>query len=126
MVLVGLTIFMFTFLETIVRVNALDKEILDSARALNVNTTTMVKDILIPYVLPGAVSGLRINLIMAFMILIFSEMIGATHGLGVWINVNHSFANYTNIIAGFIEIGVIVVLLNKFVEFIQRKTIKWH
>lgn len=124
-VLVGITTFMFVFLSTIEEVSNVDQEILDSSRMLNLDGISMVKDILVPYVMPGVIGGLKLYLIMGFMMLIYGETMGSTYGLGHWICINHTVANYSNLIAGFIEIGVLVVIINKLAEIVQKKVIVW-
>lgn len=125
-VLVGMTIFMFVLLETIERVSNIDREILDSARMLSLSGPSMVVGVLVPYVAPAVVGGLKLYLIMGFMMLIYGETMGSTYGLGHWICINHVSANYANLIAGFIEIGVLVVVANKIVELAQARLIRWH
>ena len=125
-VLVGMTIFMFVLLETIERVSNIDHEILDSARMLGLNGPSMVAGVLVPYVAPAVVGGLKLYLIMGFMMLIYGETMGSTYGLGHWICINHISANYANLIAGFIEIGVLVVVANKLVECAQARLVRWR
>ncbi len=120
-----LGIFWPTFLNMIIRVSTIEPKIMDSARALDLNNTTMIKDILIPYLLPGVVSGLKVTLTTSVMLLIFAEMMGATSGMGYYIiNYTH-YANYTNVVAGIILVGVVVMILNWLVGKIQKHTIKW-
>lgn len=124
-ILVMFTVFLFVILGTIETVTTIDRNILDSARALNLNAFTMMKDILLPYVMPGVVSQLKINMILGFMMLMFAETLGAKYGLGHWVHVNHMYMNYTGLIAGFIEIGVLVVIINRVIGEIQKKAIRW-
>ena len=88
-------------------------------------TLTTIFEILVPCVTPGVVSGLKVNMILGFMMLMFAETIGSKYGLGHWINVNHLYMNYAGLIAGFIEIGVLVLAINKIIEVIQKRAIAW-
>lgn len=121
-----LGIFFPTFLNIIIQVDSIDYRILESARALNLNSPTMILNILLPYVLPRVVSGLKVSLTTSVMMLTFAEMMGATKGMGFYIiNYTH-YANYTNVVAGIIVIGVVVTLLNWIVSNIQIRVIKWR
>jgi NitT/TauT family transport system permease protein len=121
-----LGIFWPTFLNMIIRVSAIEPRILNSARALDLNNFTMIKDILLPYTLPGVVSGLKVTLTTSIMLLIFAEMMGATSGMGYYIiNYTH-YANYTNVVAGIILVGIVVMALNWLVGKIQKHAIKWR
>ena len=121
-----LGIFFPTFLNMIIRAGSIEKEILDSARAMALSNWQMVTQILLPYVLPSVISGLKVTLTTSIMLLIFAEMMGATSGMGYFIiNYTH-YANYTNVVAGIILVGIVVTILNYLVTKIQQHTIKWH
>ncbi len=125
-IVIFLGIFFPTFLSMIIRVSSIERRILDSARVLDVGTATMISRILLPYVMPGVVSGLKITLTTSVMMLTFAEMMGATKGMGFYIiNYTH-YANYTNVVAGIIVVGVVVTILSWLVNVIQTKTIKWR
>lgn len=119
-------IFWPTFLNMIIRVKSIEPKIMDSARALGTKGATLLRYVLIPYVMPSVVSGLKVTLTTSMMMLTFAEMMGATSGMGYYI-VNYAhYANYTNVVAGVILMGVVVTLLNRLVDFVQRRVIKWR
>ncbi|MCR4963307.1 MAG: ABC transporter permease subunit [Firmicutes bacterium] len=121
---ITLGIFFPTYLNMIVRVQSVDRRIIDSARMLGVTTPQMVGKILLPYVLPGLVSSLKVSLSMSVMMLTFAEMMGATSGVGYFIiNYTH-YGNYTNVVAGIILVAVWVTVLNKLVNLLERKVVK--
>ena len=121
-----LGVFWPAFLTTINRVTSIEPRILDSARMLNLGTGAMVWRILLPYVLPGIVSGLRVSVTTSLLMLNFAELMGATHGMGYFIQNSITYANYTHAVAGIICIGVVVTLLNRGVTWIQTHGIRWR
>ncbi len=121
-----LGIFWPTFLSTIIRVGTIEPKIIDSARALDVSDGTMITKILLPYVIPSVIAGLKVTVTTSVMMLTFAEMMGATSGMGFYIiNYTH-YANYTNVVAGIILVGIVVTFLNGLVNFIQKRAIKWQ
>ena len=120
-----LGLFFPTLMQMINRVHTIDQRIVDSARTMNVSNRDMILKVFLPYMIPGVVGGLRISLSSAFMILVIAEMMGATSGLGYFIKNYADFANYTNVIAGIILVGVVVTLLNGLITLIQRVFIRW-
>ena len=118
-------IFFPMFLSMVNRVKAIDPQIIDSALMLNVSNRTMITRILLPYVVPGVIMGMKVTLTTSFMLLIFAEMMGATKGLGYYIVNYNSYGNYTNVIACIIVVGLLVTVLNRLVDLLQEKTIKW-
>ena len=121
-----LGVFWPNFLGTINRVKGMEPRILDSARMLNLNSFDMICHVLLPYVLPGIVSGLKVSVTTAFLMLNFAELMGATHGLGYYIQNSITYANYTHAVAGIIAIGIVVTLLNQLVGIVQKKAIVWR
>ena len=124
--IIFLGIFFPTFLNMIIRVGSIEKELLDSAKAMALTNWQMVTQILLPYVFPSVISGLKVTLTTSIMLLIFAEMMGATSGMGYYIiNYTH-YANYTNVVAGIILVGIVVTILNALVTKIQKHAIKWR
>lgn len=121
-----LGIFWPTFLNTIIRVGIIEPKILDSARVLAVSDGTMIFRILLPYVIPSVVSGLRVTVTTSVMMLTFAEMMGATSGMGFYIiNYTH-YANYTNVVAGIILVGIVVTVLSGVVNIVQKTVVRWQ
>ena len=118
-------IFFPMFLNMVNRVKSIDRQIIDSAMMLNVSNRTMITKILLPYVVPGVIMGMKVTLTTSFMLLIFAEMMGATKGLGYYIVNYNSYGNYTNVIACIIVVGLLVTVLNRLVDLLQEKAIKW-
>ena len=57
--------------------------------------------------------------------LMMAEMYGATSGLGYFVINYTNYANYTNVVAGIIMVGIVVTVLNWLVGMAVRKTVKW-
>lgn len=120
-----LGLFFPLLLQMIGRVHNMDKQIINTARSMNVSQGTMIFKVLLPYTIPGVVGSLKISLSTSIMILTLAEMMGATSGMGYFIKNYADFANYTNVIAGIILVGVVVTLLNRLVTFVESKTLRW-
>lgn len=125
-VVVVLGIFWPTFMNTILRVTGMEEKLLESARALCPNTRTMISRILFPYVWPGIIRNLRVTLSTSFLVLTMAEMMGASSGMGYFIKNYSDYANYTNVVAGIILVGIVVTILNQGIGFLERKLIRWR
>ena len=121
-----LGVFWPQFLGTINRIGGIEPEILDSARMLHLKTPVMLFEILLPYLMPGILTSLKVTMTTSVLMLNFAELMGATHGMGYYIQNSITYANYTHAVAGIIVIGVVVTLLGFFVSFLQQKLIRWH
>ncbi|MDR1947776.1 MAG: ABC transporter permease subunit [Spirochaetaceae bacterium] len=123
---VALGLFWPTFMGMISNVGAIDRRIIDSARVMAVSTPTMLLRVILPYLIPGIVRNLRIQLSVMFMILMMAEMIGAQSGLGFYIKKYSDYADYTHTVAGIILVGVVITILNSLLSLVEEKTIKWR
>lgn len=120
-----LGVFWPNFLSVMNRVQAIEPRILDSARMLNLASGAMIFRVLLPSVLPGLISGLKISLTTSLLMLNFAELMGATHGLGYYVQNSITYANYTHAIAGIIMIGMVVTVLNALVGVVQARCRRW-
>lgn len=124
-VVIFLGVFWPNFLATIGRVQAIEPEILDLARMLRLRGPEMVLKILLPAVFPGVAAGLKVSLTSALLMLNFAEMMGATHGMGYFIQNSIAYANYTHAVAGIIVTGLVVTGLNCAVSAFQARAVRW-
>jgi NitT/TauT family transport system permease protein len=125
MVVIILGVFWPTLLGTINRITEMDSRILDSARMLHPSTTTMIWKILLPYIFPGIISGLKVTMTTSMLMLNFAELMGATHGMGYFIQNSITYANYTQAVAGTIIVGIVVSLFSWIITKIQNRLIRY-
>lgn len=92
-----LSIFWPQFLNTILRVGSLPPAIVDNARVLKVGNVTMIKDIILPLIVPDVLKGMRVSLTTGFLMLVYAESFGSRSGIGYFISNANVFANYANI-----------------------------
>ncbi|WP_294193236.1 ABC transporter permease subunit [uncultured Cloacibacillus sp.] len=120
-----LGIFWPTFMGIINRAASMDRRIINSARALGLTRSEMIFQIMMPYLFPGIMAGLHVTLSTSFLLLTMAEMMGASSGLGYFIKNYSDYANYTNVIAGIILIGIVVSLLNALLSYSEKKLVRW-
>lgn len=82
--------------------------------------------ILLFFTLPYIFTSLKIGIGMAWMSVIAAELIGAQSGLGYYIQLNRLLLQTDNIIIGMMLIGIIGNLLQKLIEFTEKKIIVWN
>ena len=120
-----LGIFWPTLMRTILSVEDMDKRIVESARMMEVSTFDMIFRVFLPYMYPSIVTGLKVQLPSAMLMLVMAEMYGATSGLGYFVINYTNYANYANVVAGIIMVGIVVTILDYLVSLLIRKTVKW-
>ena len=123
---ITMTIFWSIFMNMVLSVRQIDRKIMDSAITLNLNQSSMILHVLLPYSLPGIINSVSVSVSTSFLVLTAAEMIGATSGLGWYIKYNADFANFTKVIAGIFVIGVVVTVLNALISLVKRLLIRWR
>ncbi|MGN0658825.1 MAG: ABC transporter permease [Emergencia sp.] len=125
-VVILLGIFWPAFLKTILSVESMDRNIIDSARTLELSGPAMIFQVLLPYSWPGIVTGLKVTMTTAVMMLTFAEMMGSTTGMGYYIVNYNTYGNYTKVVAGIIVVGLVVTVLSALCTWFSRKAVKWR
>ncbi len=86
----------------------------------------LLTHVFIPSVLPGIVAGWRITLSLSLIIIIVTEMfIGTRSGLGMRIYDFHLMFRSADMYASILVIGMMGYLLNKAIEFFERRFVHW-
>jgi len=114
------------FINTLNGVFNVEKRIIDSAKALNVNEKSMLFQIILPATLPAIISGATIGLVLSFILLTAAEMIGATSGLGWYVKYFSDFADYPRVIVGIIFIGMVVTAITFVFDRIEGYLLRWR
>ncbi len=114
------------FINTLNGVFNVDKRIVDSAKAINVNEKSMLFQVILPAALPSIISGATIGLVLSFILLTAAEMIGATSGLGWYVKYFSDFADYPRVIVGIIFIGFVVTVITFLFDKIEGYLLRWR
>lgn len=107
-------------------VRSIDPTILETARSFGIGGVGRLFRITLPAAAPRIFSGLRISLSISILILVVSEMIGSTNGLGFYILHAQQTFSIPQMWAGIILLGILGFALNALFTAIERRVIPWH
>jgi NitT/TauT family transport system permease protein len=107
MFLIALGAFFPVLMNTIAGVRQVDGIYLRAARNLGAGGTTMFLRVILPAAVPYILTGMRIGVGTAFIVVIVSEMIAVNNGLGFRILEAREYFWSDKIIAGMITIGLL-------------------
>ena len=113
------------FGATISGVSNIDREIIDSAKVLNVSGYKMLFRVLLPAALPEIFFGCMQGLSMSFIMLAAAEMVGGRQGMGYYVKSYSILGDYTRTITGVLMIGVVVVLITFIFNMVKKRFIRW-
>lgn len=121
-----LGVFWPQFLNMVVRTSSLDAQLLDNARTLGVRNFTMITRIILPYVLPEVLKGLRVSLTTAFLMLTFAEMLGASSASATSSATRTTTPTTPTWWRAIIVCGVVVTVLSFATAWVQRRFTTWR
>lgn len=123
-------IFIATFLVNVVSiyqgVRNVDVTLLKAAKVLGANSRDIFIKVVVPASTPFILVGVRLGLSAALTTLIAAEMTGASSGLGMMVTSAGQYFDMATVLLGIIIIGVIGLLLEKLVKFLERRLTGWQ
>ncbi|MDX2240457.1 MAG: ABC transporter permease [Leptolyngbyaceae cyanobacterium bins.302] len=123
--LIFVGVFFFNSLMVMDTVKFVPKDLIEATYILGGNRIAALTQVIMPHVLPGILDACRINLAAAWQLVIVSELIAATEGLGRRISVAGRFLRTDEIFVGLIVIGVIGLAFDLLFQYMLRVTCKW-
>ncbi|MDD3394952.1 MAG: ABC transporter permease subunit [Anaerotignum sp.] len=114
------------FSSTMAGVANIERKILDSAKALNVGSISILFQVMLPASLPQIFIGCNQGLGISFILLTSAEMIGGKTGLGFYIKYYSDFGDFTRILVGIIVLGIVVSVITLFFNRFQRRLLRWR
>jgi NitT/TauT family transport system permease protein len=124
-VLIFIGVFFFNSLMVMDTVKFVPKDLIEATYTLGGNRWQTLTQVILPHVLPGILDACRINLAAAWQLVIVSELIAATEGLGRRISVAGRFLKTDEIFVGLIVIGVIGLTFDLLFQYLLRVSCKW-
>ncbi|WP_058960202.1 nitrate ABC transporter permease [Type-E symbiont of Plautia stali] len=102
-------------------VQRIPQDYLNVARVLQLNEWTVMRRILFPAVLPAVLTGMRLSMGIAWLVIVAAEMLTGGLGIGFWIWNEWNNLNVENILIAIVVIGVIGLLLEQALMLLARR-----
>jgi NitT/TauT family transport system permease protein len=124
--LIALGAFFPVLMNTIAGVRQVDSIYLRAARNLGAAGSTLFLRVILPAAVPYILSGVRIGIGTAFIVVIVSEMIAVNNGLGFRILEAREYFWSDKIIAGMITIGMLGLAIDIGMNKLNNHLLRWH
>ena len=114
-------------LNTLSGVLSVDTVFIEAAKTLNAKEKDIFFKVLVPGAIPSIFVGMRIGMGIGWMTLVAAEFTGVKegYGLGYMIMTARDIQRPDEIIAGMLIIGLIGLLINSFLGFLESKIVRW-
>ncbi|MBX9590541.1 MAG: ABC transporter permease [Hyphomonadaceae bacterium] len=113
-------------LNTVAGIDAVEPILRRSALSLGADRRKLFYHVILPAALPQIVVGLRIGLAFAWMVLVASELIGSTSGLGYLILDSRNLGLPSLAFMGMLIIGLIGYILDIGLRTLERMLMPWR
>jgi len=113
-------------LNTIAGFRAIDPIHIRAVQSLGGKRWDIIRHVVILSAFPHIVVGARLGMAMGFIVLVAAELIAADSGLGFLIQDARQHFMTDQIFVGIIAIGVIGLLLNQSLLFVERRIVPWR
>jgi NitT/TauT family transport system permease protein len=124
--LIAIGAFFPVLMNTIAGVRHVDGIYLRAARNLGAGQWTLFLRVILPASTPYILTGARIGIGTAFIVVIVSEMIAVNNGLGFRILEAREFMWSDKIIAGMLTIGLLGLAIDTGVSRLNNHLLRWH
>lgn len=112
-------------LNTISGITSVDKQLMRTARVLGLSPVATFRRVALPAAMPTIFTGIRISGAVSVLVLIAAEMVGATAGLGYFINASEQGFQVPDMYAGILSITLLGLAINYGLLFLERRLSGW-
>jgi ABC-type nitrate/sulfonate/bicarbonate transport system permease component len=113
-------------LNTYSGVRSVDPIQLQTARTFGVSGRKLLTQIVLPASSPYIFTGMRISLAVALIIMVISEMVAASNGIGYFILSAQRGFKIRDMFAGVLTLAVLGYVLNRLFLMIENRVLAWH
>jgi len=113
-------------MNTIDGVRSVDPLQADTARAFRTARHRWITLVVLPAALPKIFAGLRLSLSIALLLMVVSELVGRTSGLGYQLIYAQRQFDFTIMWAWIVMLGVLGYALNSMLLAVERRALAWQ
>jgi ABC-type nitrate/sulfonate/bicarbonate transport system permease component len=113
-------------INTIDGVRYIERTLIDTGRTFGLNRRKVLWLVVLPAAAPYIVTGLRISLSIALILVTTAEMIAGSRGLGFFILDQERSMNSSNMYAGVIVVSALGYLLNRLFVLCEAWAMNWR
>ena len=115
-----------TVVSTFGAVDNVDRTLIRMGQSFGLSWWSIVRKIVLPGAFPGILSGLRVSIAIAIILLVAAEMLGAEHGVGAYILEAGSLYDLERLFAGVAILSMMGLLVSWAIGMIERRFLAWR
>ena len=103
-----------------------DGTALDVARAYRLGRIRAIVSVILPGAAPQIMAGLRVGLQTAILLMVVSELVASTSGIGFFILQSQQQFEIADMWAGIVALGILGIVLNALFTLVERRVLHWY
>jgi len=108
-------------INTAVGVSKVPQDYMNVAKVLNLSEWKVVTKILLPYVMPYMMTGVRLSIGAAWLVIVAAEMLTGGLGIGFWVWDEWNNLNVEHIIIAIFIVGIVGLLLEQLLVLVAKR-----
>ncbi|MFB7631065.1 ABC transporter permease [Streptomyces sp. NPDC056149] len=114
------------YLNVYAGIRGVDAQLVEAGTSLGLGRWGLIRHVVLPGALPGAMTGLRYSLATAWLALVFGEQVNADDGLGFLMNQAREFFRTDVIVVCLVVYAVLGLLADFLVRTLERLLLQWR
>jgi NitT/TauT family transport system permease protein len=115
-----------TVVATYAAVDNVDRTLIRMGQSFGLSWWSIVRKIVLPGAMPGILSGLRISLAIAIILLVAAEMLGAEYGIGSYILEAGALYDLERLFAGVVILSVLGIITSALIGAVEKRVLRWR
>jgi ABC-type nitrate/sulfonate/bicarbonate transport system permease component len=113
-------------LNTIDGIRGIDPTLNDTTRVYGVRGITRLRLVVLPAAGPQIAAGMRTSLSLAVILMVISEMVASTNGIGFFVLQSQRTFAIPEMWSGIVLLGILGYVLNLIFTVVERRVLAWH
>lgn len=124
--MVAFSAFFPVLLNTYSGVRSVDPVQIQTASTFGVKGVRRLWQVVLPGAAPSIFTGMRVSLAVALIVMVISEMVAASNGIGYFILAAQRGFKTREMFAGIITLAALGYLLNRLFLAVENRALAWH
>ncbi|WP_367436898.1 ABC transporter permease [Streptomyces celluloflavus] len=124
--LIALGVAFHLYLNVYAGIRGVDARLVEAGTSLGLSRRGLIRHVVLPGALPGAMTGLRYSLATAWLALVFGEQVNADDGLGFLMNQAREFFRTDVIVVCLAVYAILGLIADLLVRTLERLLLQWR